>query len=788
MTPRDAVTTSLRRSRLASVLVPVSLVVALATGVTPASASPVAAAGAAAAAAASGSNVGVPACGEHRAQHASCFLRMHVGHDRTGRVKPAATTAAPSAGYTPSQLQAAYALPVSSGGGQVIAVVDAYDTPNAEGDLATYRARFGLPACTTANGCFRKIDMGGGPASPYGWDIETSLDLDMATAACPNCRIVLVEARSDGFTDIYPAIQQAVTSGASEVSMSFGMAETADELNHDHLFNRPGIAFTAATGDCGFGVSYPAASPYVTAVGGTTLLPASNLRGYTETAWVGASPDPNDCGDSQPTGAGSGCSEFEPKPSWQTDRTSGDCTNRTVADVAAMADLSTGVAVFDSAQGGWQPIGGTSAAAPFIAGAWALSGGLGYYPPGAMAFYENSASIHDVTQDTQPAGISCGAAYLCNAESGYDGPTGNGSLVGGLVDPALVSAPSSSNGTSFAVSWTPGNGVVVGSYSIWVQDDGGAWTRWTDTTATSATFHGFPGHAYTFHAEVHNGRFDSGPPDGVGDATTTISGSASSGPFTGLYAVDAYGGLHPGSSPPLVTTASWPGWSIARGVAMAPGGQGGYVLDGYGGIHPFGATGAMPPVLPTSGYWSGWDIARGLAVSPDGQGGYTVDGWGGVHPVGDAPLVHATSYWPNWDIARGITLNACDPTGHSGWVLDGWGGVHPFGGAQLLDASSYWPGWDIARGIVSVCTNGRQGGYVLDGWGGVHPFGAAPPLATSLYWRGWDIARAITVLPGGGGGYVVDGWGGFHPVGNAPAVDTPTYAAGHDIIRGASAG
>ena len=786
MSPRETAVATPRRSRLGALLVPVLLAAALATGVTPASASAMAAAAAATTATAATSTIGVPTCGENRAQHASCFLRMHVSRDRSGRVKPAVTSsAAPTDGYTPAQLQAAYALPVSSGGGQAIAVIDAFDTPNAEADLATYRARFGLPACTASNGCFRKVTMGGGSSIPYGWDIETSLDLDMASAACPNCQLILIEARTDGFGDIYPAIQKAIDSGATEVSMSFGMSENPDELNHDHLFNHAGIAFTAATGDCGYGVSYPAASPYVAAVGGTTLLPTNNLRGYSETGWVGASPDPADCGTGQPTGAGSGCSQFEPKPSWQHDS---GCANRTVADISAVSDLSTGVAVYDSSAGGWQPIGGTSAAAPFVAGAWALSGGLGYYPPGAMAFYENSASMSDVSQDTHPAGISCGAVYLCNAQPGFDGPTGLGSLTGGLVAPAQVSAPPSSTGTSFGASWTPGNGVVVSSYSIWVQDDGGAWTKWTDTTGQSATFHGFPGHTYTFHAEVHNGRFDSGPPDGVGDATTSISASAGSGPFTGLYAVDAYGGLHPGSSPPLATTAYWPGWSIARGIAMAPGGQGGYVLDGFGGIHPFGATGAMPPVLPTSGYWSGWDIARGLAIAPDGQGGYTVDGWGGVHPIGDAPLVNATSYWPRWDIARGITLNACDSTGHSGWVLDGWGGVHPFGGAALLNASSYWPGWDIARGIVSVCTNGRQGGYVLDGWGGVHPFGAAPPLATSTYWRGWDIARGIAILPGGGGGYVVDGWGGFHPIGNAPAVDTPVYTPLHDTIKGSSAG
>src|SRR5207302_9451250 len=100
--------------------------------------------------------------------------------------------------------------------------------------------------------------------------------------------------------------------------MSFGISENPDEVNHDYVFNHPGVAFTAATGDCGYGVSYPAASPYVAAVGGTSLVPAANPRGWSETAWVGAPADPTNCGSNDPSGAGSGCSRYEPKPSWQS--------------------------------------------------------------------------------------------------------------------------------------------------------------------------------------------------------------------------------------------------------------------------------------------------------------------------------------------------------------------------------------------------------------------------------------------------------------------------------------
>jgi spore germination protein YaaH len=378
---------------------------------------------------------------------------------------------------------------------------------------------------------------------------------------------------------------------------------------------------------------------------------------------------------------------------------------------------------------------------------------------------------------------------------GYDdGHTELWDLIGSHVNVshapvAHATAPAGPVGTTdVPVAWGVDAGSVpASSYRIWSIQDGGAWTPWIVTAGTAAVFHGFAGHGYGFYAEAFGaGGRGSGAPNGSTppQAVTQVAATATRArPFTGLYAVDAYGSLLSGSSPPLPASATWPGWRIVRGAAMAPGAQGGYVLDGFGGIHPFGSA----PILATSGYWSGWDIARGLAIAPGGQGGYTVDGWGGVHPVGNAPLVNASSYWPRWDIARGITLNACDPSGHSGWVLDGWGGVHPFGGAALLHASSYWPGWDIARAIVSVCTGGQQGGYVLDGWGGVHPFGAAPPLATTTYWRGWDIARGLAVLPGGGGGYVVDGWGGFHPIGAAPPVDAPVYTPGHDLVRGATA-
>jgi hypothetical protein len=248
----------------------------------------------------------------------------------------------------------------------------------------------------------------------------------------------------------------------------------------------------------------------------------------------------------------------------------------------------------------------------------------------------------------------------------------------------------------------------------------------------------------------------------------------------GGYVVDGWGGVHSfGGAPAVAFSAYWPGWDIARGVAVNGDGRSGWTLDGWGGLHAFGGARAVA----VSAYWPGWDIARSLVARPDAHSGWTLDGWGSLHPFGDAPAVAISAYWPGWDIARGVALNACDATGSSGWVLDGWGGLHPFGGAPAL-ASRYWGGVDIARGIATWCAGGMPAGYTLDGWGGLHPFGAAPTV-DGPHWTGWDIARGIVLDAAQDGGWVLDGWGGVHAFGGAPSVTTTGYWPGWDIARGA---
>ncbi|HEY1919855.1 MAG TPA: carboxypeptidase regulatory-like domain-containing protein [Streptosporangiaceae bacterium] len=320
------------------------------------------------------------------------------------------------AGYAPADLQAAYGLPSASAGkGQTVALVDAYDDPDAATDLAVYRAQYGLPPCTTANRCFRKVNETGGtsyPAPNASWAQETSLDLDMVSAACPHCHILLVEADSNSLDDLSAAVDEAVALGAKFVSNSYGAAEAAGlGQAYNGYYNHPGVAVVAAAGDDGYGVQYPAASSYVTAVGGTSLTRSdATRRGWAETVWN------NSYG-----GTGSGCSVDEVKPSWQADT---GCANRTVADVSAEADPATGVAVYDSYQfQGWDQFGGTSVAAPLITAAYALAGtpAAGTYP--ASYPYADPSALNDVTTGANGA---CTPDYLCTAGPGYDGPSGLG--------------------------------------------------------------------------------------------------------------------------------------------------------------------------------------------------------------------------------------------------------------------------------------------------------------------------------------------------------------------------
>ena len=335
---------------------------------------------------------------------ARCHALIRV--DNTG--KPVAV-GTPS-GYGPADLRAAYKLTGTGSASQTIAIVDAYDDPNAESDLAVYRSQFGLPACTTANGCFRKVDQNGGttyPRGDQGWAEEISLDLDMASAICPNCHILLVEAKTNAFANLTAGVDRAALMGATVISNSYGGSEYSGEVSDQSHYNHPGIAITVSTGDAGYGTEFPAASQYVTAVGGTSLKKDGSARGFSETVW---------------SGAGSGCSAYITKPTWQTDA---GCAKRTVADVSAIADPNTGVAVYDTYRlhpGGWLVFGGTSVASPIIASVYAVAGNAASVTYGSYP-YAHTTSLFDVVSGSNG---SCGGSYLCTGAAGYDGPTGLG--------------------------------------------------------------------------------------------------------------------------------------------------------------------------------------------------------------------------------------------------------------------------------------------------------------------------------------------------------------------------
>src|SRR5450759_3479764 len=250
----------------------------------------------------------VDVCGPATPGTARCHAKLVVyGNGLQSGLQPFAGT--PS-GLNPADLWSAYNLPPNTAttwnwNRMTVAIVDAYDDPKAESDLAVYRSTFGLPACTTASGCFKKVNQSGGTKSPrgnVGWAEEISLDLDMGSAIGPNCKILLVEGTSATFSSLSTAEDTAAKLGANAISNSYGGSEWSSETSYDSHYNHPGVAITVSSGDSGYGVQYPEASPNVTAVGGTSLTPVSSgARAWTETAW---------------SGAGSGCSAYEAKPSW----------------------------------------------------------------------------------------------------------------------------------------------------------------------------------------------------------------------------------------------------------------------------------------------------------------------------------------------------------------------------------------------------------------------------------------------------------------------------------------
>jgi len=378
-------------------------------------------AGTAGAAAAGGASRYRAACAAPGPGQAQCFVLVAPEPGSSGaNADGIAVTAKKPAGWGPRDIEHAYRLPVGRGSRATVAVVEAFDTPKLETYLNDYRREWGLGSCTTANGCFRKVGQAGSakhlPASGVfsGWDLEATLDVDMVSAACPACRILVVEANGQQFGQLSAGVKTAIGLGAAAVSNSYGGRETGQDLTDARAYNQPGHAIVVSTGDFGYSAaSFPANLPTVTAAGGTELSRAANRRGWRETAW-----------NTPGLGAGSsGCSAYVAKPSWQHDK---NCPGRTVADVSAVA---FNLAIYNKDWGGWTLVAGTSASSPIIGGIYGLAGNAAKVRPGYA--YAHAKDLFDVISGNNDwffnaGGRSCGKDYLCVAKHGYDAPTGLG--------------------------------------------------------------------------------------------------------------------------------------------------------------------------------------------------------------------------------------------------------------------------------------------------------------------------------------------------------------------------
>ena len=424
-----------------------------------------------------------------RAASPNRFVQRHAHSRRTSPLVTVPAAGTPQPG-TPAYLQQAYDLAYLSqneGAGQTVAIVDAYDDANAQADLSTYRSQFSLPPCTTGNGCFKKVDQTGGtnypspPSDPKVWNawrLEISLDLAAVSALCPNCHIILVEAKSTSSTNMSMAHMTAKNLGATVISDSWrivpGNQATQSALENAQ-FTFTGIPTVAASGDTGYlGVasdpdcaglspatlcnSYPAAQQDVTAVGGTTLAPTSGARGVSEAAWVWKNPATKDTTKDGATGSGCDTSQWATKPPWQTNT---GCAGRAYNDVSANADPATGMLVYDStydSSPGWLVVGGTSQAAPLVAAYYALlqsatGGSLDVTTPEWLYGSPQAQLLND------PAGGTNGpcdplSPVLCTAGSGWDGPTGAGSISGAVTTGGPGIGVPAIKGTDGAYSYT----------------------------------------------------------------------------------------------------------------------------------------------------------------------------------------------------------------------------------------------------------------------------------------------------------------------------------------------
>ncbi|MER5514329.1 carboxypeptidase regulatory-like domain-containing protein [Streptomyces sp. NPDC002763] len=589
---------------------------------------------------------------------AQCFADVRTDSDHIVRPQ---VSAPPSTALGPADVQAAYSLP-AGGEGRTVAIVDAYGNSHAEADLAAYRTHYGLPECTTANGCFRKVDQSGGtdyPADDAGWALETALDLDAVSAACPACDILLVQGDSASLDDLGTAVDTAVRLGAKYVSNSYGLpSESASQTAYDHHYDHPGVAVVASTGDTGHVQNWPATNPDVVAAGGTRLTRTEDTeRGWTESAW---------------TSGGSGCSLYEAQPAYQRGLATG-CDTRATADVSAVADPATGLAVYDTVgKDGWLQVGGTSLSAPLITAMYALAGTPveGTYP--VTYPYINASGLTDVTEGSND---DCGTV-VCTAGAGWDGPTGLGTPVGvsalafgvhgtlsGRVTDSASGAPLAGAALDISEEATDGREYHVttdaeGAYDLPVA---------VGTYRITATDFGYRENTRSAVSVAEN-QSTTADLTLVKVPTRTVSGTVKDG--------------------------SGHGWPLYSKIT----------IDGYpnGAVYTDPYTGKYSVELPEKATYD-------IHVAPVYPGYRSTDL---SVPVGTADV--------RTDVAPDVDLTACVAPGHAypgAADFEGWTGTTAEHGWTVVDHGTSGATWDFADSFLANYTGGTGNWAAADPWG-----------------------------------------------------------------------
>ncbi len=593
---------------------------------------------------------------------------------------PSAVNASGTGAYDPCYLDSAYNVAAAAaahggGAGQIVAIVDAYSDPNVTSNLASYRSFFGLSACpsgtvshSTSTCTFEVVNQSGStsslPSANASWGEEISLDVEMVSAICPNCQILLVEASSSSMANLGTGVNTAVAMGANVVSNSYGGSEYSSEVNDSqNYFNHPGIAIVVASGDGGFGTEFPAASPFVTAVGGTSLLQSTDLgtRNATESVW---------------SDAGAGCSAYEPKPSWQGDP---GCAKRMVADVSAVANPSTGVWVYDTYGTGftWGAFGGTSVATPIISSIYALADNSAGTTVPASSLYANKSLLTPVTSGSDG---TCPSAtlYFCNAAdsvNGYNGPSGLGTPGGSpssIAAFSTVTAPPTKPGAPTLNNATAGNASVALSWSV-PSSNG-------DSPITG----------YDVYVATSSGAESSSAPIPVTGTSTTVSGLTNGTPYYfEVEAVNAVGNSAASNErsaiPATITAPGAPTLNSATAgsatVALAwsaPTSNGGSAITGYD-VYVGTTSGAelsSTPIAVTGTSTTVSGLTNGTPYYFEVEAVNTIGNSGPSNQLAATPIASAVPGAPTLNSAqpgrRQVTLSYTAPTSNGGSAITGY--------------------------------------------------------------------------------------------------------------------